>query len=139
MTASFVEKSVWIQLIGVLVACTGYFIIAGLMLASGVDVLVAFVGPFIAAVVLQVVIQVAGHILAAITSRRHEPDERDRLIEWRAESNAAWIVTTGVFAGITCLLFDVGAVWTANVLFASVFLSEIFKYTLQLVYYRRGV
>ena len=99
----------------------------------------AYVPLFVGTVVLMVALLVAGHVVAAIASRREDRDERDRLIGWRAESNSSWVLAVGVFAAITAMLFSINNVWIAHLLLLSMFLSQVLDYTLQLVYYRRGV
>lgn len=139
MNASFEEKSVWIQLISMVAALGSYFVVAALMLSKGVTVVVAYLPLFFAAVGLMVVVLVVGHIVVAIASRPAGRDERDRLIEWRAESNSSWVLTVGVFAAITCLVVSVDSVWIAHVLMLSLLLSEVVRFILQLVYYRWGI
>jgi len=139
MNASFEEKSVWIQLISLLLGLGLYFVVAGSMLYNGVNVLVAFVAPFVAAVLLIIAVNVAGHIAVAIASRPDGRDERDRLISWRAESNSSWILAVGILAAITCMFVSVGEVWVAHLLLLSLFIAEITKDIGQLVYYRRGI
>ena len=80
-----------------------------------------------------------GHVVVAIASRPDGRDERDRLIEWRAESYSGWLVATGVLLGITGMVVSVPNVFTAHLLLLSLFLSEVLKLVLQLVYYRRGL
>lgn len=140
-TTSFQEKSVWIQLIAMTLALGAYFILAGRMLAAGVHALPAYVGLFAVAVVAMVIIMVAGHIAAAIASRKEgtAPDERDRLITWRAESNSAWILAAGIIAAISAMLFEVPTAWVANGLLAALYLSEVVGFILRIVYYRRGI
>lgn len=140
-TTSFQEKSVWIQLIAMTLALGAYFILAGRMLASGVHALPAYVGLFAVAVVAMVIIIVAGHVAAAIFARKDgtDPDERDRLITWRAESNSAWILAAGVVIALAAMLFEVPTAWVANGLLAALFLSEIVGFILRIVYYRRGI
>ncbi len=98
MNASFEEKSVWIQLLSIVVLLGSYLVNAAPMLANGVTALPPFVPLFIAAVVLMVVMLIAGHIVVAIHSRPEGRDERDQLIEWRAESNSGWVLAVGVLA-----------------------------------------
>jgi len=138
MNASFEERSVWIQLVSVAAVLGTYFVVASMMLSRGVMALPAYVPLFVGSVVLLVVVLVAGHIVAAISTRPDGQDERDRLIGWRAESNSSWILGVGVFIGLTCLVLDLPDVWTANVLMLSLMVSEIVRFTMQLVYYRRG-
>lgn len=139
MSPSFEEKSVWVQLISMVLVLGGYFIVAGMMMASGVETLPAFVPLFIAAVVLMVIVLIAGHILAAVTGRPEPRDERDRLIGWRAESNSAWLLATGVLTAVSGMVLGLESVWVAHLLLGSLFLSSVLAFVLQLVYYRRGV
>jgi hypothetical protein len=136
---SFEERSVWIQLISMSLVVGGYFITAGQMLSQGVTELIAYVPVFAGSVVLLVIVTVAGHIAVAIASRPGGRDERDRLIGWKAESHSGWLVAFGVVTGITGMIFHVPNVWVAHFLFLCLFLSEILKLVLQLVFYRRGV
>lgn len=139
MSLSFEEKSVWIQLVSVAIALGAYFAVAATMHANGVDILIPYMPLLVLAVVVIVVINVAGHIVAAITGRPEKRDERDRLITWRAESNSGWILAVGAMGAITAMLFGLGDVLVAHILLASLFIAEIVGFTLQLVYYRRGV
>lgn len=147
---SYSEKSVWVQLVAMVVVLGGYFGVAGVMMANGVVALPSYVPLFAAAVVLMVVVLALGHVAALVGERLggpaspggrspDKPDERDRLIGWRAESNAAWIVGAGVICGIGAMVVGVGPVWVAHLLLGSMFVSEVLKYTLQIVYYRRGM
>lgn len=137
--ASFEERSVWIQLLSMSVLLGGYFLVAWQMLAQGVMALAAYVPVFTMAVILMVAVIVAGHVAAAIASRPDGRDERDRLIEWRAESQSGWVVAAGVLSGIACMILSVPNAWTAHLLLLSLFLSEVLKLALQLMSFRRGM
>ncbi|MEO6213405.1 MAG: hypothetical protein ABIP65_07235 [Vicinamibacterales bacterium] len=137
--ASFEERSVWVQLLGLTMVLGGYFFVAWQMLSQGVIVLAAYAAVFAVSVGMMVVVLVAGHTAVAIASRPNGRDERDRLIQWRAESNSGWLLATGVLAGITCMVLSLPNVWTAHLLLASLFVAEMLKLVLQLVYYRRGM
>ena len=139
MDTSFEEKSVWIQLVGLVVGLGAYLVVAGLMLSNGVSALAAFVPVFAVAITLVVAINIAGHIVAAIASRSVEADERDRLIGCVAVSRSSWILGVGVIGAIMALILSVGGVWVAHLLLISLFGSEVAKDVLQIVYYRRGI
>jgi hypothetical protein len=139
MNTSFEEKSVWIQLGAMTVGLGVYFLIAGRMLASGVDDVRAFAATFMVAVVFMVVLMIAAYVVAAVTSRVEGRDERDRLISWKAEHRSAWLAAVGVLGAVMCMAAGVNNVWTANLLLLSLALSEILGFVLQIVYYRRGV
>lgn len=139
MNVSFEEKSVWIQLVGMVIGLGIYFVIAGQMALSGVRAMPAYAAVFMVAVVGMVIFLIIAHILAAIMGKPEQSDERDRLINWRSEHNSAWVAAVGMLAAITCMVFGVENVWTANLLLLSLALSEILGFVLRLVYYRRGV
>jgi hypothetical protein len=109
------------------------------MLSHGVIILLPYVPAYAVAVTFMVIVMVVGHAAVAIASRPEGRDERDRLIEWRAESNSGRLVGAGVILGILAMVASVPNVWTAHLLFVSLFLSEVLKGVLQLVYYRRGM
>ena len=138
MGSSFEEKSVWIQLVAMVLALGGYFVVAGRMLSAGVMALPPYVPLFVVTVVLMVVLLVAGHVVAAVASRPEGRDERDRLIGWRAENNSSWLLATGVLGAVTAMIFAVPNVWVAHLLLLSLFASEVLGFVLRLVYYRRG-
>lgn len=136
---TFDEKSVWIQLVATLVSLGAYAAVASTITASGDEPLDAYIPALNVAVALNVAILVAGHLLAALTGRAGERDERDRLIEWRSMSSSSWLLPTGVIAAIVALGAALDPVWIAHVLLVSLFASAVLKYALQIVYYRRGI
>lgn len=136
---SFEEKSVWVQLIGMAVVLGSYLVLAARMISNGVSALPAFVPLFAVTIVLMIAVLAAGHIVIAIASRPEGRDERDRLISWRAEGNSSWLLGAGVILAITGLVWSIDNVWIAHFLLLSMFISELARYILQLVYYRRGL
>ncbi len=139
MSTSFEEKSVWIQLICMVIGLGAYFIRAAIMFSNGVREMPAFAALFMVATVFMVIMLIIGHIIAVIARKPEGRDERDRLISWRAEHNSSWVLAVGVFTAVTCMTFSIDNVWTANLLLLSLGLSEVLGLILQLVYYRRGV
>lgn len=139
MSASFEEKSVWIQLAGVGFGLGAYFFFAGRLLAAGVREMPAFAALFMIAVVAMVVFLIVAHVVAAVARKPEDRDERDRLIAWRSEHNSAWLLAVGVFAAVICMVLGVENVWTANLLLLALAVSEVLGFVLRIVYYRRGV
>jgi len=139
MGRSFEEKSVWIQLVCMILGLGTYFIFAGNMISNGVRDMPAFAALFMVATALMVILLVAGIIVAAVASKPEGRDERDRLIAWRSEHNSSWVMAVGVFGAVTCMVLGIDNVWTANLLLLSLGLSEVLGFVLRLVYYRRGV
>lgn len=139
MNASFEERSAWVQLVALLLMMGGYFVGAGAIASRGETSLMSYLPLFIVAVVLLVVLMVIGHIVASVFGGAGERDERDKLIVWRAESNASWVLGAGTIAAIAGLMFEIGNVWIAHLLLVSLLLSALLKLAMQLIYYRRGV
>ena len=139
MSASFEEKSVWVQLGAMVIALGAYFVAAGGMLASGVRGMEAYAGLFLVAVVVMVVLLIVGHGVAAVTGRVEGRDERDRLIAWKAEHRSGWVTAAGALGAVACLAAGVDGVWAANLLLVSLALAHVLSFSLQIVYYRRGV
>ena len=139
MSRSFEEKSVWIQLVCMLVSLGVYFVLAGRLLASGVREMPAFAALFMVSVVLMVCFMGVAYGLTALMSCVETRDERDQVIAMRSEYRSSWLVAVGVFGAVVCMTMGVENVWTANLLLMSLALSEILGYVLQLVDYRKGV
>jgi hypothetical protein len=139
MSASFEEKSVWIQLLATASVLGAYFVAAGRMYSVGVRHLVPYAPLFAVAVVALVAVLVVGHVVVAIASRPEGRDERDRLIGWRAESRSGWILATGVILSIMGMIASYDDVVIAHLLLLSLLVSQVTAFVLQLVYYRRGL
>lgn len=139
MTASFEEKSTWIQLVGMAVTLGGYLVVSGVLMNGGATTPATFTPLLVVAIVMMIVISAFGHAVAAVTSRYEERDERDRLIAWRAEAQSAWMLGVGVIVAIGCLAASMPPAWVANILILFMFLSQMLCYALKIVYQRRGV
>jgi len=139
MSKSFEEKCVWIQLVAMVIGLGAYFVLAGSMMSKSVTDLPPYAFLFGASVVLMVILLVAGITVVAIASKPEGRDERDKLISWRAENNSSWLLTVGVLAAVTGMIFSIENVWIVHLLLLSMFLSEVLGFILRLVYYRRGV
>ena len=99
----------------------------------------AYAGLFLVAVVVMVVLLIVGHGVAAVTGRVEGRDERDRLIAWKAEHRSGWVTAAGALGAVACLAAGVDGVWAANLLLVSLALAHVLSFSLQIVYYRRGV
>jgi hypothetical protein len=139
MNASYEEKSVWVQLVSIVVALGAYLVVAGRLLLAGVREMAAFAGLFLVSVAALVLLLIVGHALAAIGPKPEPRDERDRIIAWRSEYRSSWILSTGTLGAVTALALGLDAVWAANILILSLALAEVVGFVLRLVAYRRGV
>jgi len=138
MNTSSEEKSVWIQLVGTVLGLGVYAVLAGRLFAAGITELSAYVPMLAAAVVLMVILLVVGHITAAIVGRPEARDERDQLIEWKAETYSSWPLAVGVVAAIVGMILTIDNLWIAHLLLLSLAVSTVLGYALRLVDYRRG-
>jgi hypothetical protein len=137
MNLSFQEKTLWLMLIS-LVAVFGFYF-AHALPDAGRDVMPQQVALFIAAIVLLVVMQVAGLIVIAIIDRRPGADERSRLIGLKGTRNGAYVLATGVFGALCAGLLTEGNFIFTHVLLGSWVLAQLVETGSQLWLYRRGV
>jgi hypothetical protein len=143
MNLSFQEKSLWVMLASLVVGFGFYFANAfGAHAArapgQAADLMAPYVGLFIAAVILLVVIAVAGHVVIALADRNPQTDERDRLIALKGTSYASYVLATGVFLALTVAVFTPGNFIFTHVLLAFWVLAQLVAIGSQLVMYRRG-
>ncbi len=136
MDLSFREKSLWLVLLSLAAIFGAYFV--AVLPAADSDVLPAQVVLFVTLVVLLVVVQVVAHAVLAIIDRRHEADERDRLIELKGTRNASYVLATGVFFAICAALFVDGNFVVTHLLLGFWVIAHLVEIASQLVLYRRG-
>jgi hypothetical protein len=139
VSASFQEKSVWVQLVATLAAAGTYLVLSVRMLPDAATSPVAHAVVFGVAVGLMVLVIGIGHGVAAWTTRVEEQDERDRLIEWKSESRSAWLLVVGMLLALTALIARMESVAVMHILVSSLFVTAIVGFVLRLVYYRRGL
>lgn len=138
MNNGFKENYQWLTLISVAVIYTYYFI--RVLPAAGPDITGEQVALFVAMVVLLVAIHLIGAILLIAVDRFREPetDERDLLIDLKARRNESWVLSLGIFAGISVAFFLPGNFWVMHTLLASLVLTQVVESATVIFYYRRG-
>jgi hypothetical protein len=136
---AFREKNAWISLVTHSVVFGAYFLLLsqtwGEREGQGVGLLVA-------AVIALVVISAALIAIAAILNPKEAnaaADERELLIELKAERIASYTLSVGVVCLIGALLVGWGPILVANLLLASLVVSELAKAGAQIAYFRAGV
>ena len=145
MDLSFQEKSAWGLLAGILIVSAFYFP-AALNIVEYAGNPAALIAISVVGVVALVVIEVIYHIIIVIPGG-DESDERDQLIDLKAERNG------GLVLGLTLFLL-VGHIITQNVLaagsgpsalliavyiIAAITASEVAKLASQIWFYRAGI
>lgn len=130
------EKSLWLQLLGLVIAfgIYGAVVVPG----AGRDVMPHHIAVFTLAIVLLVVSQVAGHVALAIADRRPGTDERTRLIGLKATRCGSWVLATGVFCALCTALVIRGNFVFTHVLLGFWVLAQVVEIVSQLVLHRRG-
>jgi len=137
---SFREKSAWIALIAYGVVFGGYFY----NLWQGWDARYSqglSIGLMIGAVVMLVIITVSLTVAAAMFNPRaaNAPaDEREHLIDLKAERIASYALSVGVVCLIGALLMNWNGILVANLLLAAMVISELTKASAQIVFFRTG-
>ena len=137
---AFREKMAWISVLTIGLVFGGYF----WNVASAWNQ--PWLGPMsfgllIGAVVMLVVITVVLAIITALVSPKEADapaDEREELIALKAERIASFVLSVCVVLLIWALLNQWNGVAVANLLLASLVISELVKSGAQIAYYRAG-
>jgi hypothetical protein len=136
MSVSFQEKSLWVQLVGVAAAFSGYF---ALVLPTGSPVVLPRqIVLFVVAVALLAIVQVVAHVVLAIVDRRTGTDERDRSIELRGARAASYVLASGVFFALCAAVVVPGNFLFTHLLLGFWVLAQLVEFGVQLALYRRG-
>jgi len=153
MNTSFQEKSTWISMLATAAVAAWFFSqsipLIFLEELEGREALRAFTGLSVAAVIMIVVLQVAGHILIAVASKAEGGGERDRLIEMRSDQVLGIVLGIGVISTVGHILAagfleqpSVVALASPfgilNLLVASLVIAEICACATRIWLYRRG-
>lgn len=136
MNLSFHEKSLWLMLASLL-ACFGYYF-AQVLPSAAANVMPQQVALFVFAVVVLVLLQIAGHVVIALLDRRTGTDERDRMIGLLGTRNAAYVLASGVFLALCVALIIPGNFVFMHVLLGAWVLAQLVETASQLFLYRRG-
>jgi hypothetical protein len=136
MSLSFQEKSLWLMFVS-LVGVFGFYFVTVLP-TDAANVMPQQVVLFALAVVMLVILQIAGHIVIAIVDRRTETDERDRLIGLKGTRNAGYVLATGVFFALCAAIVTEGNFVFTHLLLAFWVLAQLVEIGSQLFLYRRG-
>lgn len=138
---SFREKSAWIALVAHGLVFGGYFYTLwqgwDARYASGLSI-----GLMIGAVVMLVIITAVLSIAAALFNPKAASapaDERERLVDLKAERIASYTLSVGVVCLIGALLMNWNGILVANLLLAAMVISELVKAAAQILYFRAGV
>ncbi|MGQ0532506.1 MAG: hypothetical protein ACT4OF_07425 [Caulobacteraceae bacterium] len=137
---SFREKSAWVSLVTYGVVFSGYFLALWRIWNEG-DGLGLSLGLMIGAVVGLIIVTVVLKIALALLSpeeAKARADEREVLIDLRAERIASYTLSTLVVCLIGALLVGWNGYLVANLLLGAMVISEVVKAVAQIASFRRG-
>jgi archaellum biogenesis protein FlaJ (TadC family) len=142
---SFREKSTWVTFVLLLVGFVVYFFNAYFVL-HGVHSADGYTPPslfflFIALVVGFVVIEIVMHVLFAWRSPKDAKtpkDEREKLIELKAMRPAFYVLMVGAFLTIGLMHHRTTVYHMGHSILFVIWIAELVRYGMQLVYFRRG-
>jgi hypothetical protein len=133
---TFREKTLWLILVTTAVVYAVYFWRAVSIGAANPG---RVGGLFVEAVILVIVLQIAGSIVIAIRARPQRADERDRQTAVAATRNAYLVLFVGTWFALGVAALTLGAFWIVHVLLLAVVLAELTRWASELYYYRSGV
>ncbi|WDI32842.1 hypothetical protein PUV54_06485 [Hyphococcus flavus] len=133
---SFKEKSAWIVLVAMLWIFGGYAWSLYQAGSFGAGTTEMMFGAIIGFVLLVIVAHIVVGIFALKPGDDAE-DERDRLIELKADSLSGYVLGAAALTGLAFALFE-GDYLIANILFLGLAGSEIAKNAWQVMLYRKG-
>ena len=138
----FHEKSAWIVSAALLLGGAFYFaVVAAMSSASGR--LAPPTLPLVAAyTVLLVIAAVAGHIVAALAAPKEANtplDEREKTITHRAGHLSGYVIGAGVIVSLGLYLFSYDGNLLFYAVFATLMLSQLAEYALQIRLYRSAL
>lgn len=135
---SFREKSAWITLVSVLLSFGVYFGALATGRVHGFQSLFLLLACVIALVALQAVLHVAAAALSPAEARAPK-DEREALIQWRAQSLGYYVLTVLTVALIIPVHMRHTALDMLNFALLNVVVATLTVAAAQIVMFRRGV
>jgi hypothetical protein len=150
MDLSYQEESILGSLLA-MVLVYGYYFARVLRDTSQPEFDGGSLGRLVLAVIAIIVIEIVYHIVLALESKPEPKDERDILIECKAYRNAYFLLATGAFLVIGCVIIAnlmrdvpptriiVTPFLTVNLVLFFMVLAELAKFLTQLFYHRRGL
>lgn len=138
----FREKSAWLMSLALIVAGAACFYTvaapwwkSGQLLAPNMPLVIGYT-------VTLVLMSVVGHIVIAALSPQDAdaaPDERERQIFHRAGNYSSYLLAVGVVLSLGWYLWSQDGDLLFYGVFASLMISQITEYVLQIVYFRTSV
>ena len=138
---SFREKSLALQMASLVVVFGSYFAWVWPRRTERLEAIQ--IAAFVAVLMALVLLQIVGHALLAIASRKElgrtiQTDERDTLIRLRALRISSWILASGVFLSLCIAALTPGNFAFTHILLAFWVIAQLIELLSQWFDYRRG-
>jgi cell division protein FtsW (lipid II flippase) len=116
---AFLEKSNWVVLVAGVPTLLVYLVVIIPQVLADPVTDVAWVEPMIATIVVFVVANIVGNVVAAASNPRDadKNDERDREIDHFGERIGTWLIVAGAIAGLVLAMARADHFWIANAIF----------------------
>lgn len=133
---SFQEKSLWICLLAEIVTYGLYYMnvlppFNGNMRAPHIFQYFAYMGILLAFIVI-------GQVIIAAKYKEEPADERQQLIEMKADRVSSYILHTGIFLAIVVAMYVPGNFWFIHTINGIAVLTQMINQVQQLRAFRRG-
>jgi cytochrome b561 len=133
---TFQEKSLWICLIATVTTYVLYYLnvlppVEGNMQMSHIVQFFSYIGVLVAFIVI-------GQIIITVKYKDEPADERQQLIELKADRTSAYILHIGIFIAIIVALKVPGNYWFIHTINFAAVLTEVINQIQQLRAFRRG-
>ncbi|MCG8418029.1 MAG: hypothetical protein MJE77_08825 [Proteobacteria bacterium] len=139
---AFQEKSAWIMSLALLLGGLFYFGVVAWM-SSQIGELAPPILPLVAVyTVILIIIAIVGHVVIAVFAPKDANtalDERERQIFDRAGHLSGYVVGVGVLLSLGLYLFSYSGNLLFYGVFASLMISQLAEYAIQIFLYRSGV
>lgn len=139
---SYREKRAWIALLSYCAVFGGYFFFVwqawSLDEAFGRELVIPLLAGAVVALVIAAVVLNVALALFSPKEATAPTDERETMIDLKAERIASYTLSTGVVCLVGALLMGVNGMAVAVFLLAGLVISELVKSAAQIAYFRRG-
>jgi hypothetical protein len=137
---SFREKITWVRLSSIVLVSGFYFLHLpwSLQMRASGEMFHGLVGCIVALILIEVV----AHIALAMRSPKEAEapkDERERLIDLKATSLAAYVYAFGSLGAISIIHLGANQFAVSYGVLVAFVVAEVFNYAARIIYYRRGV
>jgi uncharacterized membrane protein len=135
---AFLEKSNWVVLVVGVPTLLVYLVVVVPQVLGQPITEVAWVEPMIATIVVFVVANILGNVVAAAANPREADlnDERDREIDRFGERVGTWLIIAGSIAALVLAMARADHFWIANAIFLGGLAGALLSSTAKIAAYR---